>query len=128
MIFKDVLLCDIERPKIGLQHQLYKYDNLKINYNKNAVYALFKAFNTLEPIGEVNNVRTEEGKMYGDVKLTDKKLVGGLVAPAFKGESKLNKKKNGIFVDEIELMYFGLVMDHADEGMKPLKYYIEEAE
>jgi len=122
-----VLLCDIEHPKPS--QRLYDYDNVKINYNKNAVYGLFKAFNRLEPIGEVSNVRTEEGKMYGDVKLVDKTFINGLVAPAFKGElAKRNEIRKAIVVNEIELLCFGLVMDHADEGMKPLNEYKDEAE
>ena len=125
MIFKDVLLCDIEHPKPG--QRLYEYENLKIKYNKDAAYALFKTFDKMKPIGEVSNVRTDEGKMYGDVKLTDEQFIDGLVAPAFKGDRISYKEpKEAIVVNEIELMYFGLVMDHAHEGMKPLNEYKEE--
>jgi len=114
MKFENVLLCDISKNKNKGEEMLKA-----IKINENSQYALFESFDLMKPVGNVESV-VEESKtcLRGTVNLIAGIKTCGFVAPVFKLDMK-DKKGVG------ELMYFGLTLNHADEGMKPLKDYEE---
>lgn len=86
-------------------------------------YSIYHSFDLTQPVGFAYNIRVYGGKLKADIDVCDLEVnLSTCLAPAYSysmHDEFYKQKVTG------ELMYFGLVLEHAMKGIKKLKRYVK---